>query len=101
MRTRPEASGPGTIWPGTMPLLGRNRKESRGRSGRTRPAGHIRPKTLLLWPYRGRSGSPRRALFTRSCDTLPSDYGLVVRPAAALRRNPIYVAVGVLHVAGF
>lgn len=60
MRTRPVAFGPGTVGP-TMPLLALRRKDS----DRTIPlrtpeidqvTGQDRPKTLLLWPYRGRDG---------------------------------------------
>ena len=68
MRTRPVASGPGTVGP-TMPLLALHRKDS----GRTIPS--ARPKSAKS-PFSDRSRAPRRRY-----------YGLIV--AATGRRGPI------------
>src|SRR6266702_7820925 len=46
-------------------------------------------------------GAPHTIVVKRAFVTRPASHGLVVRPTAALRRNPGDVAVGVLHVAGF
>ncbi|MBB4260353.1 hypothetical protein GGD65_007745 [Bradyrhizobium sp. CIR18] len=60
MRTRPVASGPGTVRR-TMPLLALRRKDS----GRAIPSARLKsaksgPKTLPVWPYRGRDRWPQR-----------------------------------------
>src|SRR5215831_8665505 len=52
----------------------------------------------LSWPWRQPAARTFHAIVRHIAFRL---HGLVVRPAAALWRNPIDVAVGVLHVAGF
>src|SRR3954466_10732759 len=89
----------------TMPLLALNRKDRGWRiDWQIKPLGlrfsQPNPETLLLWRYRDQRRyhpPPPHAIVVDP----PPLHALIVGAAAALRRNPGDIAVGVLHVAGF